>query len=58
MPYSTFLYVKVFAVPVLMLGWIFYQIVYRKKSFRAIESDLPLIAFFSVTWCLIYWALS
>lgn len=41
-------------IPISFIGWMFYQVFRKKKSWRELQPDIMMIIIFIIVWILIY----
>ncbi len=52
-----YFFLRAWATPLALIGWVLFQLLIKKKKFSAIEGDVKIIAFFLVVWGVIYFVL-
>jgi hypothetical protein len=52
-----YFFLRACATPLALIGWVFFQLLIKKKKFSAVEGDVKVIAFFLVLWVVIYYVL-
>ena len=55
----TFRILQAFVISIALIGWIIYQLAFKRKKFMDISHDVMAIAFFIAVWFgIYYWLIS
>ena len=53
----TFRFLQAIGITLALIGWVIYQVAYKKKSIASLQHDILAILFFVAVWLGIYYLL-